>query len=85
MGRGGIGFPGGGRRGGGGMGGQTRGLSSEEMERLSAQSKELRIEQQQKKFVISDDSGEPRALYPDGKKRPTTARASSPAGRRWCR
>jgi len=38
------------------------------MERLSADSKVLRIEQSQKQFVVSDDSGEPRTLYPDGKK-----------------
>jgi len=43
-------------------------LSSEEMEKLSADSKVLRIEQHQKQFVVSDDSGEPRTLYPDGKK-----------------
>jgi hypothetical protein len=38
------------------------------MEKLSADSKVLRIEQRQKQFVVSDDSGEPRTLYPDGKK-----------------
>ena len=38
------------------------------MERLSADSKVLRIEQRQKQFVVSDDSGEPRTLYADGKK-----------------
>jgi len=38
------------------------------MEKLSADSKVLRIEQHQKQIVISDDSGEPRTLYPDGKK-----------------
>ena len=43
-------------------------MSSEEMEKLSADSKVLRIEQSQKQFVVSDDSGEPRTLYPDGKK-----------------
>jgi len=38
------------------------------MAKLSAESKVLRIEQRQNQFVVSDDSGEPRTLYPDGKK-----------------
>lgn len=38
------------------------------MEKLSAESKMLRIEPRQKQLVVSDDSGEPRTLYPDGKK-----------------
>jgi hypothetical protein len=50
------------------MGGQTRGLSGEEMEKLSAVSKELRIEQRQNQIVVSDDLGDPQTLFPDGKK-----------------
>jgi len=80
---GGIGFPGGrggmggGYPGGGGMGrrgqrgggaGPSSALSSEDLEHLAANPKMLRVEQAEKSISITDDRGESRNLYPDGKK-----------------
>jgi len=78
---GGIGFPGG-RAGMGGMGGgmgrgrtggsQGTGLSSSDMEQLSATPKSLKIDQDDDKIAITDDSGDVTNLYPDGKKHKET-------------
>jgi hypothetical protein len=74
---GGIGFPGGrGGMGGGGRGrggqrgpmAQNAGLSSEDMEQLAANPKALTVEQEEKQVTITDDNGQIRNLYPDGKK-----------------
>jgi hypothetical protein len=69
LGRIGIGLPGtgGGHRTPGGTGSERRGLDGEEMEKLSAVSKELRIEQRENQVVMTDDLGDTRTLYPDGK------------------
>ncbi|MFB3921470.1 MAG: hypothetical protein ACE145_07090 [Terriglobia bacterium] len=64
---GGIGFPGG-RRGRGGMERQPRGLSEQEMEMLASAPKLLRVDLQEKRIVLTDDDGQVRNLYPDGKK-----------------
>ena len=95
---GGIGFPGGrGGMGGGGMGrggmggggrrggatGQGASLSSEDMEHLAANPKMLRVDQTEKEVTVTDDTGQTRNLYPDGKKhkeadssgQPTTVKA----------
>lgn len=76
---GGIGFPGGrggmgggmgrGRMGGGPQGG---GLSSEDMEQLAATPKSLKIDQDEDKISITNDSGDVTNLYPDGKKHKVT-------------
>lgn len=79
---GGIGFPGG-RGGMGGMGGgmgrgrqgggmQGAGLSSEDMEQLTATPETLKIDQDDNKISITDDSGNVTNLYPDGKKHKQT-------------
>jgi hypothetical protein len=79
---GGIGFPGG-RGGMGGMGGgmgrgrqsgaaQGAGLSSADMEQLAATPKTLKIDQDDNKVTITDDSGAVTNLYPDGKKHKET-------------
>ncbi len=80
---GGIGFPGGrGRIGVGPMGGgrtgrggprgggagQGAGLSADDLEQLAANPKMLRVEQGEKQVTITDDTGQIRNLYPDGKK-----------------
>jgi len=80
---GGVGFPGGrggmggGYPGGGGMGrrgqrgggaSQDSGLSSEDLEPLATSPKRLKVEQGEKVIAITDDRGENRSLYPDGKK-----------------
>ena len=79
---GGVGYPGG-RGGMGGMGGmgggrvgrgqrgpmaQTSGLSSEDMQQLSATPQMLTVSQDDKQVTITDDGGQVRNLYPDGKK-----------------
>lgn len=77
---GGMGYPGrrGGMGGGGGMGrgrqdgGQGAGLSSEDMEQLAATPKSLKIDQDDNKIAITDDSGDVTNLYPDGKKHKQT-------------
>jgi hypothetical protein len=80
---GGVGFPGGrGGIGGGPMGGgrigrggqrggaagQGAGLVGEDMEQLAANPKMLRVEQDEKVVTVTDDRGQSRNLYPDGKK-----------------
>lgn len=75
---GGIGFPGG-RVGMGGMGpgmGRGRGRagapdagpSSADMEQMAATPESLKIDQDEKKITITDDTGDVTNLYPDGKK-----------------
>jgi hypothetical protein len=74
---GGIGFPGsrGGMGGGMGRGGrgqgggpQGGGVSNDDMEQLAANPKMLKIDQDDNKVTITDDSGDVTNLYPDGKK-----------------
>jgi hypothetical protein len=72
------GFPGG--RGGmgpmgGGRGGRQRGpaaqgagLSDADMEQLESNPKMLTVEQDEKQVTVSDDSGQAKNFYPDGKK-----------------
>jgi hypothetical protein len=78
---GGIGFPGGrggiggpmgrgGRRGGGAA--QPAPPSHQDLERLAATPKTLRIEQDEKKITITDEAGQIRNLYPDKKKHKET-------------
>jgi hypothetical protein len=81
---GGIGFPGGrGGIGGGGGGvgrggrrgsstGEGGGPSSEDLDKLAANPKLLRVEQDEKQITITDDNGQTRNLYPDGKKHKET-------------
>jgi hypothetical protein len=75
---GGIGFPGGGggmgggRRGGGNGMGQGTGLSSQDLEQMEQNPKILDITQDEKQVTISDDDGNSRNLYPDGKKHKET-------------
>jgi len=80
---GGVGFPGGrggiggGYPGGGGVGrggrrgpgaGPNAGASGEALEQLAANPQTLRVEQDEKQVTITDDSGQIKNLYPDGKK-----------------
>ena len=74
-GRGGIGggYPGGGggvgrggRRGGGP--GANAGPSGEDLEQLATNPQTLRVEQDEKQVTITDDGGQIKNLYPDGKK-----------------
>jgi hypothetical protein len=80
-----IGFPrggiGGGPMGGGGIGrggrrggpaSQGAGPSGEDLDQLAANPKMLRIEQDDKQITITDDTGQIRNLYPDGKKHKET-------------
>ena len=78
-GRGGIGggYPGGGgvgrggRRGAGGPGANA-GPSGEELEQLAANPQTLRVDQDEKQVTITDDGGQIKNLYPDGKKHKET-------------
>jgi hypothetical protein len=70
-GRGGMGPMGGGRGGRGqqrGPAAQGAGLSDADMEQLAANPKMLTVEQDEKQVTITDGSGQPKNLYPDGKK-----------------
>jgi hypothetical protein len=81
---GGIGFPGGrggigGGMGGGGIGrggprggGGGAGLSGEDLGQLAANPKMLGVEQDEKQITITDDTGQIRNLYPDGKRHKET-------------
>ncbi len=82
---GGIGYPGGGigvgPMGGGGMGrgrrreggpAREQGVSQEDLERMAANPKMLRVEQSDKQITITDDSGEVKNLTADGKKHKET-------------
>src|SRR5450432_3631459 len=76
-GRGGFGGGGGGRRGGGGGGGyggggdgsdgSSAGGMREQMEKLNNPSATLTIKQDEGAFLIGDDSGHIRRLFPDGR------------------
>jgi hypothetical protein len=68
MGGGGMGR--GGRRGG--YPGQGAGVSSEDLDQLAPNPKMLRVEQDAKQITITDDLGQTRDLYPDGKKHKDT-------------
>ena len=69
-GRGGMGPMGGGRGGRGqrGPAAQGAGLSDADMEQLESNPKMLTVEQDDKQVTITDDSGQAKSLYPDGKK-----------------
>lgn len=73
-GRRGSGGGGRGPTGGGGMGrpgggaSQAAGMTGEDMQALATDPKILRIEQNEQRISISDDSGITKTLYPDGKK-----------------
>lgn len=61
--------------GGGGMGRPRRtgpspaaGPSGEDLDQLAEEPKLLRIEQDDKQVTVTNDSGETKTLYPDGKK-----------------
>lgn len=69
-GRGGMGPMGGGRGGRGQRGpmAQSSGLASEDMQQLSATPQMLTVDQDDKQVTITDEGGQVKNLYPDGKK-----------------